>query len=205
MTEWLAVISITLLAVISPGPDFAMVARNSLLLNRRAGVLTAMGIALGVLVHVSYTLFGLGLLIKQSPALFHALKLIGALYLIWLGARMVLARKAATAAASTGRAVGDLKALRTGFLTNVLNPKTTIFIVSLFLQLVGQTTSLTTQIAYGLFISLSHGAWFIVVALFFSRPAIQASLLAVRHWIDRGFGTVLIGFGLALATASLAR
>jgi len=205
MTEWFAVIAITIFAVISPGPDFAMVTRNSLMLNRRAGILTALGIALGVLVHVSYTLLGVGLLIQQSPGLFHVLKLVGALYLIWLGAKMILARKAGAAAASPARAAGDLKALRTGFLTNVLNPKTTVFIVSLFLQVVGPGSGLATQVSYGLFIALSHGIWFALVALFFSNPAIQTTLHAVRHWIDRAFGTVLIGFGLTLATAGLGR
>ncbi len=58
MTELLAVVAITLFAVISPGPDFAMVSRNSLLLSRRTGVLTAIGIAAGVCVHVTYTLLG---------------------------------------------------------------------------------------------------------------------------------------------------
>ena len=66
MTEWLAVISITILATISPGPDFAMVSRNALSLSSRAGMMTALGIGLGVLVHVSYTLLGIGVLIRES-------------------------------------------------------------------------------------------------------------------------------------------
>jgi threonine/homoserine/homoserine lactone efflux protein len=66
MSELIAVVTITLLAVVSPGPDFAMVTRNSLMLTRRAGVLTAAGIGLGVTVHVSYTLLGVGLLISRS-------------------------------------------------------------------------------------------------------------------------------------------
>lgn len=78
MSEWIAVITITLLACISPGPDFAMVSRNGLLLSRRAGVLTAVGIGLGVLVHVCYTLLGLGLVLQQTPGLFNVLKLAGA-------------------------------------------------------------------------------------------------------------------------------
>ena len=65
MTELIVVVTITLLAVISPGPDFAMVTRNSLMLSRRSGVLTALGIGLGVTVHVSYTLLGVGLLIMR--------------------------------------------------------------------------------------------------------------------------------------------
>jgi threonine/homoserine/homoserine lactone efflux protein len=89
MTELLAVVTITILAVISPGPDFAMVTRNSLLLSRRAGLLTALGIGGGVLVHVAYTILGVGILIQQSIWLFNALKLVGAAYLIWLGVRML--------------------------------------------------------------------------------------------------------------------
>ena len=92
MTELIAVITITLLAVISPGPDFAMVTRNSLMLSRRAGMLTALGIGLGVLVHVTYTLVGVGLLIQQSLWLFNAIKLVGAVYLIYLGVKMLRAK-----------------------------------------------------------------------------------------------------------------
>ncbi|CAB3939960.1 hypothetical membrane protein [Pseudomonas knackmussii B13] len=73
MTELIAVVTITLLAVISPGPDFATVTRNSLMLSRRAGVLTALGIGLGILVHITYTLIGVGLLIQQSLWLFNTI------------------------------------------------------------------------------------------------------------------------------------
>ena len=93
MTEWIAVVTITLLAVISPGADFAMVTRNSLLRSRRAGLLTALGIGLGVLVHVGYTLLGVGLLMQQSTWLFDVVKLLGAAYLIYLGVTMLRDRK----------------------------------------------------------------------------------------------------------------
>lgn len=85
MPELIAVAVITILAVISPGADFAMVTRNSYLHGRRAGLLAAAGIALGVQVHVLYTMLGVGLLIARSPALFLALKLLGAAYLIHVG------------------------------------------------------------------------------------------------------------------------
>ncbi|QTX19652.1 LysE family translocator [Comamonas aquatica] len=201
MTEWIAVITITLLAVISPGPDFAMVTRNSLLLSRRAGVGTALGIALGVLVHVTYTLVGVGLLIQQSMVLFQVLKLVGAAYLIYLGVKMLRTRASTPQADHTAAALSDAAALRTGFLTNVLNPKTTMFIVSLFMQVVQPDTPLPVQIGYGAFIALAHAAWFSLVALCFSAGAVRARLLAVRHWIDRAFGGLLVGLGLLLAIA----
>ncbi len=205
MAEWLAVISITIFAVISPGPDFAMVSRNSLLLSRRAGILTAFGIGTGVLVHVSYTLMGVGIIIKQSPDLFAALKLVGATYLVWLGIKMLSAKRQPVPVEESSQQVpGTIEALRIGFLTNALNPKTTVFIVSLFMQVVQTKTPLVTQIAYGAFISLAHIIWFSIVALFFAAGAIRQRILSVRHWIDRVFGILLIGFGVTLASTNLA-
>ncbi|RMH86464.1 LysE family translocator [Pseudomonas sp. AOB-7] len=202
MSEWIAVITITLLAVISPGADFALVTRNSLLLSRRAGVLTALGIGLGVLIHVGYTLLGVGLLLQQSPWLFDALKLAGAAYLIYLGARMLLAQPTDPAQAATDTPPSDLAALRTGLLTNALNPKTSVFIVSLFMQVVQPHGALATQLGYGAFIALAHIAWFALVALCFSAGTLRERLLAVRHWLDRVFGGLLVSFGAMLAATS---
>jgi len=205
MTELLAVVTITLLAVISPGPDFAMVSRNSLLLSRRAGVLTACGISAGVVIHVSYTLVGVGVLIQQSLWLFTLLKAIGAAYLIYLGVGMLRHAGAAAAAPSHAdtAATSDFAALKIGFLTNVLNPKTTIFIVSLFMQVVNPQTPLSVQIGYGLFIAVAHILWFAAVALLFSAPGVNARLLRLRKGIDRAFGGLLIVFGALLAVAGI--
>jgi len=201
MTELIVVVTITLLAVISPGPDFAMVTRNSLMLSRRSGVLTACGIGLGVTVHVSYTLLGVGLLIRQSPWLFDAIKLIGAIYLIYVGAKMLTTKAGSVQADTCVAPLSDLAALRTGFLTNALNPKTTVFIVSLFMQAVRPDTPLHVQIGYGLFIALAHAGWFSLVAVCFSADAVRDRLLSLRHWIDRTFGVLLVGFGIMLAVA----
>lgn len=199
MTELIAVITITLLAVISPGPDFAMVTRNSLVQSRRAGVLTALGIGLGVLVHVGYTLVGVGWLIQQSSWLFNAIKLAGAVYLVCLGVKMLRAQPHGMQADGAAAALSDLAALRTGFLTNALNPKTTVFIVSLFMQVVRPDTPLAVQAGYGAFICVAHMAWFGLVALCFSAGAVRQRLLAMRHGIDRVFGGMLVGFGVLLA------
>jgi len=205
MTELLAVVTITILAVMSPGPDFAMVTRNSLVLSRRAGVLTALGIGLGVLVHVAYTLLGVGLLIRQSPWLFGVVKLVGAAWLVWLGVKMLRSRPTALQQdiAQPAVVLSDFMALRVGFLTNALNPKTTIFIVSLFMQVVGPQTSFAVQIGYGVFISLAHIVWFSLVALCFSAGRLRARLIALRHWIDRVFGVLLVGFGVLLGIAKI--
>lgn len=198
MSEWIVVITITLLACISPGPDFALVSRNGLLLSRRAGVLTAMGIGLGVLVHVGYTLLGLGLVLQQSPWLFNALKLAGAAYLVYLGIKMLRSRPDIQQPDAASPALSDLAALRSGFLTNALNPKTSIFIVSLFMGVVRPDTGLPVQMAYGVFIAGAHVLWFSLVALCFSAGRVREKLLAARQWIDRAFGGLLVGFGVLL-------
>ena len=199
MTEMLAVVTITLFAVISPGPDFAMVTRNSLVLSRRAGVLTAFGIGLGVLVHVSYAILGVGMIIKQSAWLFHAIKLVGAAYLIWLGLKMLRTKPGASLAVAATQHLTDISALRTGFLANALNPKTTVFVLSLFVQIVSTETSMPVQIGYGAFNSLAHIAWFSIVAVSLSGREVRERLLKVRHHVDRIFGVLLVGLGIWLA------
>ena len=200
MQDWLTVIAITTLAVISPGPDFAMVCRNSVSISRRAGLLTALGIGGGVLLHVAYTLGGIGLLLHQSPGVFNAVRLAGAAWLVWLGFGML--RSANGVPADPPQLTSDLAALRRGFLTNALNPKTTVFILSLFLQVTGPETSFSRQISYGLFISAAHVLWFALVALLLSAPGVQTRLLGARVWIDRIFGLLLIGFGLLLGLSA---
>ncbi|MGE7956399.1 LysE family transporter [Pseudomonas sp. NPDC089530] len=204
MTELLVVITITFLAVLSPGPDFAMVTRNSLVLSRRHGVFTALGIGLGVMLHIGYTLFGVGLLVRESLFLFGVLKIAGALYLVYLGIGMLRSRgDEAGEVAVDGRRISAWVALRSGFLTNALNPKTMIFVVSLFMQVMQPGTVLAVQIGYGAIIVLAHVLWFVAVALFFSAPGIRARLMAYKRRIDQVFGVLLVGFGVLLSALSL--
>lgn len=192
-------IAVTVLAVISPGADFAMVTRNSLISSRRVGVITAIGISAGVLVHVGYAVMGVGLIVSQSIVLFNILKLVGAAYLLWLGFTMLRARPTTEQELAHKAQISDRDALKIGFLTNVLNPKTTLFVVSVYVQLIGPTTPLAAKLGYGLFMSGAHLLWFTLVALFFSTGVIRRRLLAVRHWIDRAFGAALTALGLSLA------
>ncbi|ANF49166.1 hypothetical protein A0O34_00710 [Chryseobacterium glaciei] len=93
MTEFIAVMTIAILATISPGPDFVLVTKKSLVHGKTPGIYTAIGISLAVMVHVGYTLFGIGYIISQSILLFTVLKTVGSLYLIYIGIKMFLAKK----------------------------------------------------------------------------------------------------------------
>lgn len=201
MTEILAVALITVLAVISPGADFAMVVRNSYLYGRTTGLLAATGVAAGVLVHVTYTMLGVGLLIASSTALFTAIKLAGAAYLVYIGVRTFLSRGDLTVDLGEKRSLSGLGALRAGFLTNVLNPKTTLFVVSTFTQVVGPDTAVWQQAGYGLFMSLAHFGWFGLVALLFSHSHLRTAMLRRQKALNRTIGSALVGLGITLGLA----
>lgn len=202
MTELFAIALFTLLAVVSPGADFAMVTRSSYGQGRKAGLAAAVGIALGVQVHVLYTVLGIAVVISQSPALFLAMKMLGAGYLIYLGYQSLTST---TRISLDGQesAVGLLAALRTGFLTNALNPKTMLFVISAYTQVVQPGSPLALDFAYGAFMSLAHWAWFSLVAVFFSSAGLRKVMIERQRLVDRLIGVALIGLGLAVAVSGV--
>lgn len=199
MGQLIAVAVITVLAVISPGADFAMTVRNSCLYGRTAGVLAAVGIALGVLVHVTYTMLGVGLLVSRTPMLFTAMKLIGAAYLVYIGYRTFVTKARVDLDLSDDGGLSKAGALRTGFLTNALNPKTMLFVLSTYTQVVSADTPVFQQVGYGLFMSFAHLVWFAAAALLFSQQSLRSRLLKRQTVLNKVIGTVLVGLGMVLA------
>ncbi|MEV0978678.1 LysE family transporter [Streptomyces sp. NPDC049915] len=199
MGQIVAVAVITVLAVISPGADFAMTVRNSYLYGRRAGILAAAGISLGVLVHVTYTMVGVGLLVSRTPLLFTVMKLVGAAYLVFIGYKTFVAKAQLQIDLSADGTLSPAGALRTGFLTNALNPKTMLFVLSTYTQVVSADTPVAQQIGYGLFMSVAHLVWFALVALLFSQQDLRARLLRRQAVLNKVIGSVLVGLGVVLA------
>lgn len=154
-----------------------------------------------MLVHVSYTMLGVGLLIASSTALFTAIKLAGAAYLVWIGIRTFRARAEVTVDLESKPQLTRLGAMRSGFLTNVLNPKTTLFVVSTFTQVVNPQTPVWQQVGYGLFMSAAHLGWFGAVALFFSVSRLRDRMLKAQKALNRAIGSVLVGLGVGLGFA----
>ncbi len=200
--EFMLVALVHLLAVISPGPDFAVVIRNSVSSGRRAGLFTAVGVGGGIFVHVAYSLLGIGLIVSQSVWLFNLMKLLAAAYLLYIGIRALQAKPQSSeqaAKVAVPQNMGARQALTQGFITNGLNPKATLFFLSLFTVVISHDTPLLIQAGYGLYLAIATGAWFCLVALLFSRDSVRRSFNRMGHWFDRLMGTVLIGLGLHLA------
>lgn len=204
MNELIAVAVFTVLAVISPGADFAMVTRSSYAQGRKAGLAAAVGIALGVQVHVLYTVLGIAVIISQSPALFMAMKVLGAGYLIYLGYQSLTnTKRIHLDDVGQRQSWGSLRALRTGLFTNALNPKTMLFVISAYTQVVQPGSSLAQDFAYGAFMSFAHWLWFSLVAVFFSSAALRLAMIERQRVVDRLIGVALIGLGVTVLVAGV--
>lgn len=199
MEEIIAVIAITILAVISPGADFAIVTKNSYLYGRKTGIFTAWGISLGVLVHVAYTLVAVTFVMTYTPQILTVVKYMGAIYLIFIGYK-TLTQEPIIDVASTQR-INHLQAFKYGFLTNALNPKTTLFVISTYTQIVSTTTPKLVLLGYGLFMSVAHFLWFAIIGVLFSSILLREKMLTKQVLINRVIGLLLYLLGLLLIFA----
>ncbi len=200
--EFLTVIAVHLLAVASPGPDFAMVLRQSLVAGRKAAIWTSIGIGSGILVHVVYTILGLGLIISQSIQLFNLIKLVGAAYLVYIGwksLRAVPNQDTVLENAVSQETYPVSRALRIGFLTNALNPKATLFFLSLFSVIIKPETPPLVQAGYGFYMSVATAIWFCGLSLVLTQQRVRQGFSRFGHWAERAMGGVLIALGIKLA------
>ena len=200
LPEFLTIAVAHALAVASPGPDFAIVLRQSLRHGRRAALWTSVGIGCGLCIHITYSLLGLGLLLTRSATTLTVVKWLGAAYLAWIGVQALFAKPregdldlTTTTNEPTARA-----AWTTGFLVNVLNPKAALFFLSLFPLAVSPTTPRLVQVGYGLWMTITTVLWFSFVALVFTRGEVRRAFLRHGHWIDRALGVVFLGFAASL-------
>ena len=203
--EFLTIVVAHALAVASPGPDFALVLRQSLAHGRRTALWSSLGIGCGLSVHITYCILGLGFLLKSSAPALATIQYLGAAYLLYVGLQALRARPRAGdlelapgPAAPTGGA-----AWLNGFLVNVLNPKAALFFISLFPLAVSVTTPKLVQAGYGVWMTLSTMAWFSFVSVVFTQEKVRRRFLRHGHWIDRVLGVVFIGFAVSLVLAKL--
>lgn len=203
--ELASLMAIFAFAIVSPGADLAMVMRQSIVHGRRAAIVTSFGIGASLMVHVTYTILGLGLIISQSIYLFNIVKWCGVAYLVYIGIKALRAGKADLSV----EAMGDnedkdrqtaLRAFGLGFLANALNPKAVFFFLSIFSTVVGAHTPIAVKFGYGLVMATCLIAWFVGVSLFMTTPRMRAAFARASQWIDRTSGLVFIALGIKLAT-----
>jgi len=196
----LSLSGLVMISLISPGPDFAVVVKNSLVYSRKTALLTALGIALGILVHVTYILLGLGFIIAQTPWLLFSIKCVGAGYLLYIGFKGLRAKKMTPAVGSTHHKhdISPVAALRSGFLTNAFNPKCMLFFMSLFSVVVDPSVPFAIMLVYGTIIFIETLAWFSFVAFCLSGKRTREKFSQMGHWIERVTGGILMALGIRL-------
>lgn len=199
----LTVALVHLLAVMSPGPDFVMVTRNSLVYSRKTGIYSAIGLGFGIMVHIIYSLIGIGIIISQSILLFTVIKLLGAGYLIYLGYKSLTSKNThIDIHTNVKKDISKWKAIRIGFLTNVLNPKATLFFLSLFTLVISPQTPLSVKLIMGVEMSVATALWFALVAFLISHHLVKSRLSKTQKYAEKFIGVVLIGLGIKVALST---
>lgn len=199
----LFIMAIHAVALISPGPDFAVITRLSIVGGRRAGWWAAGGVATGIGLYTLITLLGLSLVLAALPGLSRFLSLAGALYLMWLGLQCLRSRGQLPQAGSAQ--TGRRRAWVTGFLTNLLNPKGMLYFGSILSQAL--TPDLNGMQMAVLFVVLvvESFLWFALVAHLFSTPRMLHWLRKHLQTFERVIGVALLGLALELGSRAWPR
>jgi RhtB (resistance to homoserine/threonine) family protein len=208
-TQLLTFLGIITILTITPGADTMLVIRNVVARGQRAGYLTALGICSGLFIHATLSALGLSVILVRSAVIFEIVKLAGACYLIILGAwslwQMIRSRNhnepVPTLAIQTSQPAGGWRSLREGLLTNVLNPKVAIFYLAFLPQFInpGDPVLLKSLLLAGMHFVLGI-LWLALISTFLGRSRGFIARPAVQRGIEAVAGTVLIAFGIRLAT-----
>ncbi|MFP3363467.1 LysE family transporter [Pseudoalteromonas sp. SIMBA_148] len=201
LDEFLLIVIAHFFAVASPGPDFAVVLKQSVQQGRGNALWTSAGVSAAILLHVAYCVLGVALILTQSPSLFMALKYVAGVYLAYLGVQALRAAKPPTSNQDNVEIKTVVEepvwlAFRRGFFTNALNPKATLFFMSLFTLVISPTTPTSVQVGYGVYMALATWAWFSMLSMMLSRDNVRGFFQQRGYWFDRGIGIILIALAV---------
>jgi RhtB (resistance to homoserine/threonine) family protein len=192
--------TISLLAAMSPGPDFAVLTRNCIRGTFRTGLLTTLGITTALFIHISYCLFGIAFIIQESPTLFHLLKYLGAGYLFYLGILMLKEKTSPEGAPEVAQAAKKKHhPFLSGFFCNLLNPKATLFVLSIFTQFIDTGMSLPTKVLLGSVFAAMTFFWFLFLSYLITHRMLQKHFSKFQFVITKAMGGILCALGVYVA------
>jgi len=200
LDQLLMIVSVTFLAMVSPGPDMVLVVRNTFVAGRRAGLQTAMGILSGNLVHITYCVLGIGWLITQSVVAFSALKYAGDAYLIYLG---IMSIRSGSRTLDTNHIEGvrpNRTGFAQGFVNNLLNPKGTLFYLGVFTMVMSAVTPPSVVLLLVFSMMLVSASFWVFFVYTLDRPAIREFIERSQQTMNRVFGILLILLGIRVAS-----
>jgi threonine/homoserine/homoserine lactone efflux protein len=189
----MSVAAMWLVAVVIPGPNFFVVARMAALRSRRAALVTVAALGVGCTFWGLAGFFGVHALFAVAPALYAGLRLIGALYLVYVGLRILRGSFRPRAEDTGGNEAGG--AFRVGLMTSLSNPKSAMLVGSLFTAVMPPDAPVSVGLAtVAEMVAISVG-WYATVACVLSAQPVAALFRRTAAWVDRGAGVVFVGFG----------
>lgn len=199
LTEFSLLATTLFMALMSPGPDFMVTLKQTIQHGKRYAYYSSLGIGAGIAIHLSYTFLGMNLLMSTLPSLFLAIKILGALYLIYLGVGSLRSHASKIAVSTEKKGQHSYKkAFFIGFLSDVLNPKSTLFFLSIFTSIVSVQTPFYIQMLYGFFCIVANILWYMFIAHLLSKESHLKRFNQHRLIIDRFIGIILIALGIKL-------
>lgn len=187
------------IAVVSPGPDFAVVLQRSLRFGRASGVITGLGIVAANLIFLIIAASGVATLLKAYPAADLAVKVLGAAFLVYLAVACLRSRGPAVQAAGEGlRSSGNASDFFTGFITSLSNPKAIVYFIGILSHLLTAHPEPHNLMTAGSVVLLISATWFTSVAVLASLRPVRDGYYRFGIWLDRLMGCVLLVFAVGL-------
>ena len=201
MENYLVYIVLCILLIILPGPDTAIVTKNTLVISRRAGFETMFGTLTALMIHTTFAIVGLSAIIVQSAQLFMIIKFVGAMYLIYLGVKTFIAMTKKKDQDSIEKLTPSKSSnYFQGFLTNLLNPKVAVFFLTFLPQFVANANEpIIPFLILGITYTVLTLVWFIFYITLLSQIRAFMNKPTTQKWMEGITGAVLVGFGIQLA------
>ncbi len=200
----LLIFSISLLGMISPGPDFFLVIKNATLYQRSVAMMTALGIICALMVHMAYCVAGMAVIIANTPWLFNIMKYTGAAYLIYIGIQSFRSSNDCQSSIDMAKTISlsHKSAFVQGFLCNLLNPKATLFFLAIFTQVLNIHSSMGEKMWYAFIIWILAVIYWPLLIIFMQSEPVRKVIHRIQRKVNKVLGVALVAFGIKIALSS---
>lgn len=188
-------------AVMTPGPNFFITVHTAIGTTRRLSLFTVLGIVVGTLVWSISGYFGISILFKSAPMLYYSLKIIGGLYLVYVGFNLIFKRNIQSKS-TVGKHHSAMSCFRLGLLTNLLNPKTAAFMTSLFAATIPPNSTIELGVVCVIVICSISATWYSLVAAIFSYDIAKKIYEKQKRKIEKIAGAIFVGFGVNISISN---
>ena len=188
-----------LFAVASPGPDFFLISRQSILYGKNISIWSSLGISMGILMHSLLSIAGIYMILSLYPHLLFYMKIIASLYIAFLGIRTLMISNNIKIDISVNKIdISFFKSFFTGFLTNALNPKAFLFFIMVFALISNTTESVVIKMALGVYMAVATFIWFTFISISFAKISQGAVIKKIIPYLEKIVGVLLILISLQI-------